>query len=49
MKAHTVRIQTVGPDALVQTDVNTFTVTTASNKNRKNSSPVELLMSSLGS
>ena len=49
MKKHTVKIQAIGTDALVQTDAKTFTVTAASDKNRKNSSPVELLISSLGS
>jgi len=49
MKAQTVSVRTVGPDAIVQTGVNTLSVTTASTKNRKNSSPVELLLSSLGS
>ena len=49
MKTHTVSIKIVGPDAIVRTEVNTFAVTIGSNKNRKNSSPIELLLSSLGS
>jgi len=49
MKAQTVSVRTAGTDALVQTSVQTFSVTNASTKNRKNSSPVELLLSSLGS
>ena len=49
MKTHTVSIKIVGPDAIVGTEVNTFAVTLGSNKNRKNSSPIELLLSSLGS
>lgn len=49
MKAQTVNVQAIGSDAIVQTSVQAFTVTTATTKNRKHSSPVELLLSSLGS
>jgi hypothetical protein len=49
MKSQSLSVKKDGADAIVKTDVNTFSVTTAVVKNRKNCSPVELLMSSLGS
>lgn len=49
MKLKNVRIKTTGKDTVVATDVNTFAVTIASEKGRKDVCPAELLMSALGS
>lgn len=49
MKLKNVRLKTTGKDTVVTTDVNTFAVTIASEKDRKGICPAELLMSALGS
>jgi hypothetical protein len=49
MKSQSLSVKIDGENAIVKTDVKTFVVTTAAVKHRKDCSPVELLMSSLGS
>lgn len=49
MKSQNLKVRTKGKEAVVQTAIKTFSVTNAFVKDRTSSSPVELLMSSLGS